>query len=255
MQLQTLLSWLPQVAVTSIPGLINQWLASRELEASLSHFPTFNPRKSPRYWTLRFFFFVLPVALFWALIPLIFRVEPPSAHRDLWNWTLWGMAIALGWRFKSVLNASISIASAGVLDFGPLYEGVVEIFRKAIIANQGDKTQLFWADVAKDLVAAADRTDQQNYRRGHRYLHAMLVSPNSEDSIQIELYRRLKAIRPGNRFGRKNPYKETLLLLKWLTQEKLLSRYQLPAVLSSFDCHRCAQQYFPNATKGSRPRS
>ena len=254
MQLQPLLIWLPQVVVTSIPGFIHQWITSRELEASLSHFPAFNPRKSPRYWTLRFFFFILPVILFWALIPLVFRIDPPSAERDLWSWTLWGMAIALGWRFKSILNASISIASAGVLDFGPFYQGVVETFRQTIVTNQEKVTEIFWAEVAKDLIEASDRTDQQNYRQGHQYLYAMMSSPDSDDDTQSELSLRLRAILPSKRFRRNNPFEGTLLLLKWLTQEELISRYQLPAVLGSFGCHRCVQQYFPNATKGSRLR-
>lgn len=254
MQLQVLLDWLPQIAVTLIPGIIHQWLAARELEIDLAHFPIFNLRKSPRYWALRCFFFILPVVLFWALIPLIFRVDPPSAGRNLWNWTLWGMAIALGWRFTSILNASISIASAGVLDFGPFYQAIVGVFRQAIIKNQEDKTSLFWNDIAKDLVKASDKTGQQNYVQGQQCLYTMLsnAQKNSQrndqsrqDPVQLELNRRLKKISPGNLLSRNNPHQETLLLLRWLTEERIVSRAQLPTVLNEFGCNESVRRYFP----------
>lgn len=256
MALQTIPAWLLQIGVTAIPGIIHQWLAARELEADLEHFPAFNPYRSPRYWTLRIFFFALPVILFWTLIPLIFRVEPPSAERSLWNWTLWGMAIALGLHFESVLSASLSIASAGVLDFGPLYEGVVKTFRKTMLKNEAGKTQVFWAEVAQDLDQSSAQTNQQNYRDGHRYLSDMLTirqNAEEEDTRLGEISDRLKKVLPGT--FRRDPRKETLSLLEWLVTEKLISRQQLPIVLSKFGCHQCIHRYFPKAPQGSRSPS
>ncbi|MEN8444042.1 MAG: hypothetical protein ABG776_03400 [Cyanobacteria bacterium J06555_13] len=82
-QIETWLAWLPQLAVNAIPGTLHQWRTARELEEKLETIPIFNPYRSPRYWLLRIFFFVLPTLLFWLIVPTVFRIDPPSLDRNL----------------------------------------------------------------------------------------------------------------------------------------------------------------------------
>lgn len=261
MQLQTLLSWLPQVGVTTIPGFIHQWLAARELEKSIG-FSIISPYKSWRYWVLRAFFFALPIVLFWLVVPLVFRVEPPTLQRNLKDWVLWGMAIGLGFFLPYFLKAPISILAIGSSDAGPTYKIVVDIFSKTIRAHHQRQTDDFWALVGDDLRSASDRTKQQNYRDGHAHLFDRLIIPINatnrlstlEEAWQTELRERLEAIVP-KRSSRSEPSHKTVQLLKWLTQSEKVTRRELPSILYSFGCDQCAQQYFSNVTKGSRPHS
>lgn len=245
MQLQTFIAWLLQLVVTAIPGFLNQWSSAREIEESLERFPTFRPAKSPRYWCLRIFFFLLPTLLFWTLVPAVFRVDPFSPHRNLRSWELWGMAFAFGLFFQYLSKSPVGILSAGVLDIGLAYRAIVDSMLKAIIRNQKEETRLFWQAVGKNLAEAADRSNQQNYQTGRQCLHMMLISSySSTEASQIKLTRRLKKIRPSALLRRANPLYETVGLLKWIVVERLVSRRELPTILEAFGCDQCVQQYF-----------
>ncbi len=267
MQLQTIINWLPQVAVTTLPGFIHQWFAARELVESLRKFPLFNPRKSPTYWLYRLFTFSLATFLFWFVVPLIFRIDAPSLQRNWQDWNLWGMALAVGFSLPYLLNAPFSILALGVFDIGPGYDKIVPIFRDAIVKAQLDKTAELWAQVGKELRTVAAQTRQKNYIDGYKTLRDSLVflidsqkqtvleSPLAEleGRLARPLLQQFDKIWP-QRF-RPDESEATIQLLNWLLAQGLISRSRLPQVLKDFGCHQSVQQYFPNATKGSRPRS
>ncbi len=267
MQLQTIANWFPQVAVTTIPGFIHQWLAARELVKSLRNYPFFNPRKSPTYWLYKLFTFSLATFLFWVVVPLVFRIDPPSVQRNWQDWNLWGMALAVGFSLPYLLNAPFSILALGVFDIGPGYDKIVPIFRDAIIKAQLDKTAELWAEVGKEMRTVAAQTRQQNYIDGHKSLRDSLVflinsqKQTVSTSPLAELEARLDAILP-QRFDKILPQRfrpdlseATIQLLDWLLAQGLISRSRLPQVLKAFGCSQCAHKYFPKASQGSRSRS
>ena len=267
MQLQTVLNWLPQIAVTSIPGFIHQWLAAGELVKSLRTYPFFNPSKSPTYWLYRLFVFSLTTFLFWVVVPLIFRIDSPSLQRNWKDWNLWGMALAVGFFLPYLLNAPFSILALGVFDIGPGYDKVVGIFRKAIVQSQQDYTQKFWEAVGEELRKVAAQTRQQNYIDGHRTLRNSLVSlldsqsrstsklpiPELESRLSDVIPQRLSRILPQG--FRPDLSHEAIGLLHFLLAEGLISRKRLPQVLKAFGCYQCAQEYFSNQPKDRRSRS
>ena len=270
MQLQTAIDWLPQLAIAAFAGFIHQWLATRELIKSLRRFPFFSKNRSSAYWAYRLFSFLLAAFVFWAIIPTVFRIDPPSAQRNWKDLNLWGMALAVGFYFRHFLDAPISLVALGVFDIGPGYHKLMGIFRDTIVTAQRDNTQDLWADVGKKLREADKQTKQKNYISGHQFLRDSLI-PNRGKNNEIpnvraaDLKRRLDAILPRRSNQTPPPSFRTDLsdttieLLNWLLDEGLISCDRLPQTLEAFGCHQCAQKYFPayfpNATKGSRPRS
>ena len=264
MPLQTILGWLPQIAIAALAGFIHQWLATRELTKSLRRFPFFNPGKSLTYWIYKLFAFFLAAFVFWFVVPTIFRIAPPSIQRNWKDANLWGMALAVGFYFRHFLDAPISIVALGVFDIGPGYHKLVSIFHDTIVKALQDNNQDFWQEVGQELRAVAAKTGQQNYTNGYQFLSDSLRSEMRirKGTIQLQtLERRLDAILP-QRFVKIQPpsfradlSETTIELLDWLLDEGLISRSRLPKTLRAFGCDRCIQQYFPNATKGSRSRS
>jgi hypothetical protein len=265
-QLQTILDWLPQVAVTAIPGFINQLLAARELVKSLHKYPLFTPRKSPTYWLYRLFIFSIVTFLFWVVIPLISPIDPPSPQRDWHDLDLLGWTLAFSFFFPYFLNAPISLLSFVVFDIGPTYKKISSFFRDTIIQGQFRKTQDFWADLGRELRFVAAQTNRQNYVDGHQFLRDSLVSTlnaqkfKTSESPTVDLESRLAKILP-KRFDRLRLPSfrpdlsiETIQLLEQLLDEGLIPRSRLPEVLNAIGCYQCAQRYFPKATKGSRSR-
>lgn len=266
MQLQILQAWLPQIIVAALPGFIHQWIAAQELTKSLRRFPLFNPRKSPTYWFYRLFAFAITAFSFWFVVPLIFRVDPPSIQRNLKDWNLWGMALAVGFYFRHFLDAPISIVALGVFDIGPGYHKLVSAFRGTIIEAQLGKTENFWQQVDKELKTVSTQKRQQNYKEGYKFLRSVVSFTHSQKQAEskltvAELERRLDKILPQSLDKLGSPSfptglsDETIELLKWLLSEGLISRNLLPQALRALGCYRCTQNYFPNATKVSRSRS
>lgn len=265
MQPQTILSWLPQVAVTTLPGFIHQHFAARELVESLQRFPLFNPRKSPTYWVYKLFTFLLATFLFWFIVPLIFRIDAPSLQRNWKDLNLWGMALAVGFSLPYLLNAPFSILALGVFDIGPGYDKIVPIFRDTIIKAQLDRTAELWAEVGKELRTVAVQTRGQNYTDGYKALRDSLVflidsqKQTVSKSPLAELEARLDKILPQRfdeilpRRFRLDQSEATIQMLDWLLAQGLISRSRLPQVLKDFSCHLSVQQYFPKAPQGSRP--
>lgn len=268
MQLQTALDWLPQIVIAAFAGFIHQWLATQELTKSLRRFPFFSKRESTTYWLYKFFSFLLAAFVFWAVIPLVFRIDAPSAQRNWKDLNLWGMALAVGFYFRHFLDAPISLVALGVFDIGPGYHKLMASFRATIATAQQDRTQDLWTDVGKELRETAMRTNQRNYTNGHSFLRDSLtttwITTEASSFRAASLENRLNAILP-QRSGEPQPSESqtsesqesnesvrltdtTIDLLNWLLDEGLISRDRLPKALKAFGCHQSANKYFPQAT-------
>ena len=118
--MQQSIAWLPQLLVTSVPGAINVWLSGGELQKEFQRkLPIFRPLQSPVWLCLQLVQFLVPAALFWWVVPAVFRIPPPSLTWQL-DFVLWSNAIAFGWGFVALINAPISILSAGMLEPGTI---------------------------------------------------------------------------------------------------------------------------------------
>jgi hypothetical protein len=149
--MQQVIVWLPQLVVTSIPGLVNVWLSGGEQRKEFQQkLPIFKPSRSPIWWLLQLVHFWVPALLFWWVAPTIFRIPPPTLTRAL-NFELWANALAFGWGFVALLNAPISILSAGMLEPGTMYTKLVKNLYEAIDNNEQPKMRRFRRELEVEL--------------------------------------------------------------------------------------------------------
>ena len=101
----------------------------------------------------------MPAVLFWYVAPEVFRIDPFTPNRSI-DVGLVGTAIAFGWGFVALLNAPISILSAGMLDIGPIYNVFVDQVYEKIFNDQKPKMRKFWRELEDELKQTSHFSDR-----------------------------------------------------------------------------------------------
>ncbi|MEM9153062.1 MAG: hypothetical protein AAGB19_21780 [Cyanobacteria bacterium P01_F01_bin.3] len=250
--MQQLIAWLPQLVVTALPGFINVWISKSEWERRFRRFPIFQPFKSPRLWRLMTVEFLLPSVLFGWVSPLMFRIDPPALDRPI-DVGLLGTAIAFGWGFVALLNAPISILSAGMLDIGPIYNVFVDQVYEKIASNQEPKMRRFWRELEAELQQTPNFLD-----RGFKDLADCLgITPTMLDESSTDLDTQTEAIirkiQRLRKYRRQDKKAEDIVQL--LQTQQSLKPQDWPELIRAFGGRETfIQRYFPKSAQ-KRPRS
>jgi hypothetical protein len=230
------LGWLPQLLVTAIPGLVNVWLSSSEQRKDFQRrFPIFRPQKSFNWWLLQLLQFLVPAVLFWWVVPQAFRIEPPTIDRKL-DILLIGNAFAFGWGFVALINAPISVLSAGMLETGTIYSKAVNGFISSIVAEQKPRMRRFRSDLEAELA----NTPHFNNKGFNDLCECVGISytclSQSEADLkaelqanQITLVRKIKAIKEKSIQAEKSEE-----IVKLLRTEEVLSIQDWPELIRAF---------------------
>ncbi len=256
--MQQLVPWLPQLLVTAVPGFVNVWLSGIEQNRYFQQkFPIFKPSKSSIWWFLQLLRFLVPAILFWWAAPIAFRIEPPSIKRTL-DITLWGNAFAFGWGFVALINAPISILSAGMLETGTIYTRAVKGLREAIAAQENPKMRRFRRKLEAELGSTPHFSD-----KGFNDLAECLGVPYtylSESSSELEaskaiLVHKINAIKAQSTQPQKAEE-----IVKLLRTEERLTAQDWPELIRAFGGREdFIQQHFKirsaKPPRGSRSRS
>lgn len=236
-------AWLPQLVVASIPGVVNLWLSGiEETKAFRQKLPIFRPLSSPYWWLLQFVLFLVPSALFWWLAPAFFCIPQPSPERKL-DFTLWANAIAFGWGFVALINAPISILSAGMLEPGTLYTRIVRTLYEAIDSQEKPKMRRFRRELVAELAQTPHFSD-----RGFDDLAECLgisydllsSSPLPADSRTETLVRKINQIKSQPTQAQKAEE-----IVKLLRTEEVLTLHDWPELIRAFGgSESFIQRYF-----------
>lgn len=159
--------WISQLAIAGLPGVINVWLSNAEQTRRFQEFPIFQAWKSLRLWWVRAIQFLLPAVLFLWVAPLVFQI-PSLCVSEAANGCqlrpvtveLVGNAIAFGWGLVALLNAPISILSAGMLDVGPVYNVFVDQVYEKIYSDQKLRMISFWEELETEIAQTPNFSEQ-----------------------------------------------------------------------------------------------
>lgn len=240
--MEALSSWWPQLAVTSLAGIVNAYFGYLDLESRCRHLPLLQPYRNPVFLWFVVIRFGVTFVLFWALVPKAFRIEPPMPERAV-GIDLIATALAFGWGSGAILNAPIDILQAGMLPIKPFYDAVLKnALYAAITKSQKLKTAEFWTSLRQEL---SDITVRD---RGFMLLDKYLSFNNLLDedvdealSLKADQWRQLK-----NAQGYRQNRKKAEAVCNFLDTQKDIDRRDLPEVLMAFGCRPAfIQRYFP----------
>lgn len=285
------IDWLTQLVIAALPGAFNVWVSNAEQTRRFQEFPIFQVWRSPRLWWVRAVQFLLPVALFWWIAPLVFQIPPPclpdttevlstaqDALRSLPNTTeilktvqdalkslpgataktcqfrpptlaLLGNAVAFGVGFVALLNAPISILSAGMLDVGPIYNVFIARVYEKIRSDQALKMINFWEELEVELAETPGFS-----LRGFNTLSECLGVPSyllgEQNPDHADTLRKLELIR-NPQLSKDQRAKSIVRLLR---NEKMGNPQAWPKVVKAFGCREDKiPTLFPRSIRRPRP--
>ncbi len=256
--MQQSIAWLPQLLVTSVPGVINVWLSGGELQKEFQRkLPIFRPLQSPVWWFLQLVQFLVPAALFWWVVPSIFRIPPPSPTRHL-DFVLWMNAIAFGWGFTALINAPSSILSAGMLEPGTIYDKLVGNLYEVIDNHEKPKMRRFRRELTMELEKTPGFSNRgfDDLAECLGVSFDLLSSQDSPIDIRTEtIVRKINAIK-----GQPTQAAKAAEIVKLLRTEEVLTVQDWPELIRAFGGREAfIRHYFKvrakTSKKGSRPRS
>ena len=184
----------------------------------------------------------MPAALFWWAAPAAFRIESPSVAREI-DFTLVGNAFAFGWGFVALINAPISILSAGMLETGTIYSKAVESFIGAIAAEEEPRMRSFRRALDNEL-ATTPHFSSKGFNDlaecvGIRYTY---LSQNEAElnAKQVVLVRKIKTM-----MTKATQAEKADEIVKLLRTEEVLSRRDWPELIRAFGGREAfIQRYF-----------
>ena len=249
------LSWLPQLFVTAIPGLVNVWLSGIEQSKYFQQkFPIFKPARSLNWWFLQLLQFLVPAVLFWWAAPIAFRIEPPSIKREI-DLELVGNALAFGWGFVALINAPISILSAGMLETGTIYSRAVKSLREAIRAKEEPRMRSFRRALEIELETTTFSDKGFNDLAECLKIPYTYLSQNESElkADQVIIVRKINAIKAKSTQAQKAEE-----IVKLLRTEEVLTVQDWPELIRAFGGREAfIQRYFkirkPKPKKVSSP--
>lgn len=248
------IAWLPQLLVTSVPGVINVWLSGGEQRKEFQQkLPIFRPSKSPAWWFLQLVQFLVPAALFWWAAPAAFRIPPPAVTRPL-DFVMWANAIAFGWGFVALINAPISILSAGMLEPGTIYARLVRNLYETIDNREKPKMRRF----RRELIVELEKTPHFSNKGFDDLAECLGVSFDllSNQSLPLDsrtesIVRKVNAIK-----AQPTQAQKATEIVKLLRTEEVLTVHDWPELIRAFGGRDVfIQRYFkvrPSPKKGSR---
>jgi hypothetical protein len=172
-----------------------------------------------------------------------------SCQLRLINVALVGNAIAFGWGLIALLNAPISILSAGMVDVGPIYKVFVDQIYEKIYSDQAHKMIDFWEELRTELAQTPDFSSL-GFNRLSECLGVPSTSVENQHLEHADILRKLELIRDPQ-LSREQRAIEIVNLLR---TEDLMYPQAWPKLVKAFGCREGKiPTLFPRSIR--RPRA